>query len=245
MRRDERGGGPRISVVVPVYNEEENLPVLLREIRETLDPLGESYEVVFVDDGSRDRSLEVLKGLLPDNPMVRVVVFEKNAGQTAAMDAGLRAARGEILVTLDADLQNDPHDIPLLLAQIERFDVVVGYRALRQDSLVKRVTSKVGNGVRNWLTREQIRDTGCSLKAFRREAVLRLKLFKGMHRFLPTLCKMEGFTVTEVKVNHRPRVHGKTKYGVFDRLRATVPDVLAVRWMQSRVLGYRVKEELP
>jgi glycosyltransferase involved in cell wall biosynthesis len=177
--------------------------------------------------------------------MVRVVVFEKNAGQTAAMDAGLRAARGEILVTLDADLQNDPHDIPLLLAEIGRFDVVVGYRAIRQDSLVKRITSKVGNGVRNWLTRERIRDTGCSLKAFRREAVARLKLYKGMHRFLPTLCKMEGFTVTEVKVNHRPRVHGKTKYGVFDRLRATVPDVLAVRWMQSRVLGYRVKEELP
>jgi glycosyltransferase involved in cell wall biosynthesis len=245
MSRDERGGSTRISVVVPVYNEEENLPVLLREIRETLDPLGQSYEVVFVDDGSRDRSLEVLKGLLPENPMVRVVVFEKNAGQTAAMDAGLRAARGEILVTLDADLQNDPHDIPLLLAEIGRFDVVVGYRAIRQDSLVKRITSEVGNGVRNWLTRERIRDTGCSLKAFRREAVARLKLYKGMHRFLPTLCKMEGFTVTEVKVNHRPRVHGKTKYGVFDRLRATVPDVLAVRWMQSRVLGYRVKEELP
>jgi lipid-A-disaccharide synthase-like uncharacterized protein len=167
MSRDERGGSPRISVVVPVYNEEENLPVLLREIRETLDPLGQSYEVVFVDDGSRDRSLEVLKGLLPENPMVRVVVFEKNAGQTAAMDAGLRAARGEILVTLDADLQNDPHDIPLLLAEIGRFDVVVGYRAIRQDSLVKRITSKVGNGVRNWLTRERIRDTGCSLKAFR------------------------------------------------------------------------------
>ncbi|MGC8763696.1 MAG: glycosyltransferase family 2 protein [Acidobacteriota bacterium] len=245
MKGGEQGARPWVSVVVPVYNEEENLPVLLREIRETLDPLGRPYEVVFVDDGSRDRSLEVLKGLLPENPMVRVVVFEKNAGQTAAMDAGLRAARGEILVTLDADLQNDPHDIPLLLQEIGRFDVVVGYRAVRQDSLVKRITSKVGNGARNWLTKEQIRDTGCSLKAFRREAVARLKLFKGMHRFLPTLCKMEGFTVTEVKVNHRPRVHGKTKYGVFDRLRATVPDVLAVRWMQKRVLGYRVKEELP
>lgn len=245
MSRGEQDERPQVSVVIPVYNEEDNLPVLLREIRETLDPLGLSYEVVFVDDGSRDRSLEVLKGLLGENPMVRVLVFEKNAGQTAAMDAGLRAARGEILVTLDADLQNDPHDIPLLLAEIGRFDVVVGYRAIRQDSLVKRLTSKVGNGVRNWLTKEQIRDTGCSLKAFRREAVTRLKLYKGMHRFLPTLCKMEGFSVTEVKVHHRPRVHGKTKYGVFDRLRATVPDVLAVRWMQSRVLGYRVKEELP
>jgi glycosyltransferase involved in cell wall biosynthesis len=236
---------PRVSVVVPVYNEEENLPVLLREIRETLDPEGLSYEVVFVDDGSRDRSLEVLRGLLPANPMVRVVVFEKNAGQTAAMDAGLRSARGEILITLDADLQNDPHDIPLLLAQMDRFDVAVGYRAKRRDSLVKKVTSRIGNGVRNWATHEDIIDTGCSLKAFRREAVAPLKLLKGMHRFLPTLCRMEGFTVTQVKVNHRPRIHGETKYGVFDRLRATLPDLLAVRWMQTRVLRYRVREELP
>ncbi|MEW6757567.1 MAG: glycosyltransferase family 2 protein [Acidobacteriota bacterium] len=236
---------PRVSVVVPVFNEEENLPVLLREIRETLDPAGLSYEVVFVDDGSRDRSLEVLRGLLPANPMVRVVVFEKNAGQTAAMDAGLRSARGEILVTLDADLQNDPHDIPLLLNEMDRFDVAVGYRAKRRDSLVKKVTSRIGNGVRNWATHEDIIDTGCSLKAFRREAVAPLKLLKGMHRFLPTLCRMEGFTVTQVKVNHRPRIHGETKYGVFDRLRATLPDLLAVRWMQARVLRYRVREELP
>ncbi|MEW5765372.1 MAG: glycosyltransferase family 2 protein [Acidobacteriota bacterium] len=236
---------PRVSVVVPVYNEEENLPALLREIRETLDPEGFSYEVVFVDDGSRDRSLEVLRGLLPANPMVRVVVFEKNAGQTAAMDAGLRSARGEILVTLDADLQNDPHDIPLLLREMDRFDVAVGYRAKRRDSLVKKITSRIGNGVRNWATHEDIIDTGCSLKAFRREAVAPLKLLKGMHRFLPTLCRMEGFTVTQVKVNHRPRIHGETKYGVFDRLRATLPDLLAVRWMQKRVLRYRIREELP
>lgn len=236
---------PRVSVVVPVYNEEENLPALLREIRETLDPEGFSYEVVFVDDGSRDRSLEVLRGLLPANPMVRVVVFEKNAGQTAAMDAGLRSARGEILVTLDADLQNDPHDIPLLLREMDRFDVAVGYRAKRRDSLVKKITSRIGNGVRNWATHEDIIDTGCSLKAFRREAVAPLKLLKGMHRFLPTLCRMEGFTVTQVKVNHRPRIHGETKYGGFDRLRATLPDLLAVRWMQKRVLRYRIREELP
>jgi glycosyltransferase involved in cell wall biosynthesis len=236
---------PRVSVVVPVYNEEDNLPILLGEIRDTLDPEGLSYEVVFVDDGSRDRSLEVLRALLPANPMVRVVVFEKNAGQTAAMDAGLRAARGEVLVTLDADLQNDPCDIPLLLREIDRFDVAVGYRAKRRDSLVKKITSRIGNGVRNWATHEDIIDTGCSLKAFRREAVAPLKLLKGMHRFLPTLCRMEGFTVTQVKVNHRPRVHGQTKYGVFDRLRATLPDLFAVRWMQTRVLRYRVKEELP
>ena len=234
---------PAYSVVVPVYNEEENLPTLLREIRETLDPLAKPYEVLFVDDGSRDRSLEVLRGLIPANPMVRVLAFERNAGQTAALDAGFKAASGRVVITMDADLQNDPHDIPLLLRELERFDVAVGWRAKRQDSVVKKITSRVGNRARNWLTREEIADTGCSLKAFRREAVRSLKLYKGMHRFLPTLCKMEGFTVTQVKVNHRPRVHGATKYGVLDRLRATLPDVLAVRWMQSRVLRYRVREE--
>ena len=235
--------GPSYTVVVPVYNEEENLPTLLRELRETMDPLAKPYEVVFVDDGSRDRSLEVLRGLLPENPMVRILAFERNAGQTAALDAGFRAALGDVVITLDADLQNDPHDIPLLLRELGDFDVAVGWRARRQDSAVKKVTSRVGNRARNWLTREDIADTGCSLKAFKREAVRSLKLYKGMHRFLPTLCRMEGFTVTQVKVNHRPRVHGETKYGVFDRLRATLPDVLAVRWMQSRVLRYRVREE--
>jgi glycosyltransferase involved in cell wall biosynthesis len=234
----------KYSVIVPVYNEEENLPVLLSEIRETLDPLDEPYEILFIDDGSRDGSLSVLESLIPSNPMVRVIVFEKNAGQTAAMDAGFKGGRGAILITMDADLQNDPHDIPLLLAELERFDVAVGWRAKRQDSVVKKVTSRVGNAARNWLTHEEIRDTGCSLKAFKQEAVAGLKLHKGMHRFLPTLCRMEGFSVTQVKVNHRPRVHGKTKYGVFDRLRATVPDLLAVRWMQSRVLNYRIAREL-
>jgi dolichol-phosphate mannosyltransferase len=234
---------PSYTVVVPVYNEEENLPTLLREIRETLDPLQRSYEVLFVDDGSKDRSLEVLRGLLPENPMVRVLAFERNAGQTAALDAGFKAAQGTVVITMDADLQNDPHDIPLLLRELDRFDVAVGWRAKRRDSLVKKLTSRVGNRARNWLTRENIADTGCSLKAFKREAIRPLKLYKGMHRFLPTLCKMEGFTVTQVKVNHRPRVHGETKYGVLDRLRATLPDVLAVRWMQSRVLRYRVREE--
>lgn len=233
-----------VSVIVPVYNEEENLPILVREIRETLDPAGRLYEIVFVDDGSKDRSLEVARELVKENPMLRVLVFEKNAGQSAAMEAGLKAGRGRFLVTLDADLQNDPHDIPLLLAELDRFDVAVGWRASRQDSMNKKITSRLGNFLRNRITKESIHDTGCSLKAFRREAVAPLKLYRGMHRFLPTLVRMEGFTVTEVKVNHRHRVHGLTKYGFWDRLWATAPDVLAVRWMQSRVLRYRVREEI-
>jgi len=233
-----------ISVVVPVYNEEENVPILVREIRESLDPLGKPYEIVLVDDGSKDRSVEVMRGLVAGNPMVRVLVFEKNAGQSAAMEAGLKAGRGKCLVTLDADLQNDPHDIPLLLAELERFDCAVGWRATRKDTLSKRITSRLGNFLRNRVTHDGVHDTGCSLKAFRREAVERLKLFRGMHRFLPALVKMEGYTVTEVKVNHRHRVHGQTKYGFFDRLAATTPDVLAVRWMMSRVRAYKVREEI-
>ena len=235
---------PSFSLVVPVYNEEDNLPILLREMEAAMEPLGEPYEVVFVDDGSTDGSLKVLRELAAAHPAVRVLVFERNAGQSAALEAGFASARGRVVVTLDADLQNDPADIPLLLAQLDRFDVAVGWRHRRQDSLVKKVTSRVGNRARNWLTREDIADTGCSLKAFRREAALSIPFFRGMHRFMPTLCRMRGFTVTQVKVNHRHRVHGKTKYGVFDRLRATVPDVMAVRWMQRRVLRYRVREEI-
>ncbi len=233
-----------LSVVVPVYNERENLPLLLSEVRQALDPLGEPYEIICIDDGSTDGSLDVLKELGPVHPMLRILVFEKNAGQSAAFAAGFRAARGDRIVTLDADLQNDPADIPRLLSELDRFDAAVGWRVKRADSLLKRISSRVGNGVRNWATREVIADTGCSLKAFRREALAPLKLYRGLHRFLPTLIRMEGFSVTQVRVNHRPRTRGKTKYGVLDRLRATVPDLMAVRWMQSRLIRYSVKEEL-
>lgn len=234
---------PTFSVVVPVYNEEENLPTLVREIRAAMDPLGKPYEVVLVDDGSRDRSLEVMRGLLPENPVLRILSFERNAGQSAAFEAGFHAARGEVVITMDADLQNDPADIPLLLAALEGSDAVAGWRAVRQDSLSKRLTSKVGNWLRNRLTGEEIADTGCSLKAFRRESLVRVKMFRGMHRFLPTLVRMEGYRIAQVRVNHRPRVHGKTKYGFFDRLRETASDVMAVRWMQRRALRYRVADE--
>jgi glycosyltransferase involved in cell wall biosynthesis len=229
--------------VVPVYNEEENVPILLREISAAMDGLGETYEVVFVDDGSRDRSLDVMRGLIGENPVLRVLSFESNTGQSAALEAGFRAARGEVVITLDADLQNDPADIPLLVAALLGFDAAVGFRAVRQDSISKRLTSKAGNWLRNRLTGEDIADTGCSLKAFRKESLARIKMFRGMHRFLPTLVRMEGYRVTQVRVNHRPRVHGKTKYGFFDRLRETAGDVMAVRWMQRRALRYRVAGE--
>lgn len=232
------------SIVVPVFNEEGNLPTLLAEIVETIEPLGSTYEVVFVDDGSKDNSLEVMKTLLGENDAVKIVVFEKNAGQSAALKAGFEHAEGKVFITMDADLQNDPHDMPLLIHELERFDVAVGWRHKRKDTFVKRMTSKIGNACRNALTHESVADTGCSLKAFKREAALSIPFFNGMHRFMPTVCRMNGYSVTQVKVNHRPRIHGETKYGVFDRLRATLPDLFAVRWMQKRVTRYRVKEVL-
>jgi dolichol-phosphate mannosyltransferase len=238
--------GPiELSLVVPIYNERDNLPILLEEIGRAL--AGRRYEVVAVDDGSTDGSLEVLKALKLHHPELHIVTFAANAGQTAAFAAGFQAARGRVIVTLDADLQNDPADIPGLVAELERSGAtaVVGYRVNRQDSGWKRLQSRIANGVRNRLNRETIRDTGCSLKGFRSEAVRTLPLFHGMHRFLPTLVKMGGGSVHEVPVRHRPRRFGKTKYGMWNRgLRALV-DAVAVRWMQRRVLRYHVREDLP
>jgi glycosyltransferase involved in cell wall biosynthesis len=234
---------PELSLVIPAYNERENFAPLLTEIAGALN--GRSYEVVVVDDGSTDGSSDVLKTLQHDHPALRVVSFEANAGQTAAFAAGFRAARGAVIVTLDADLQNDPADIPRLLDAMDRSGAtaVAGYRVARRDTAWKRVQSVIANGVRNRLNGEAIRDTGCSLKAFRAEALRSLPLFSGMHRFLPTLIKMQGGTVTEVPVSHRPRRSGTTKYGMWNRVLRSFVDALAVRWMQRRVLRYRVREE--
>jgi len=236
---------------VPVFDERENLAPLLTEIAGTLRVGGgagrvQRYEVVAVDDGSTDGSLAALKALKPEHPELRIIVFAANAGQTAAFAAGFRAARGRIVVTLDADLQNDPADIPALVEALRSSGAaaVAGYRVNRRDTPWRRLQSRIANGVRNWLNGETIRDTGCSLKAFRIEAVRDLPLFDGMHRFLPTLVKMHGGTVTEVPVRHRPRRFGATKYGMRNRLFRALRDALAVRWMQRRALRYTVREEV-
>jgi len=235
---------PAVSLVIPVYNERDNLALLHREIAEVLKRTGRPYEVVFVDDGSTDGSGEVLRGLKAADPRVRVLTFARNAGQSAAMDAGFKSAAGDVVVTLDADLQNDPADIPRLLEALPGWDSVVGVRARRRDNLVRRVSSRVANFVRNRLSDETITDTGCSLKAFRREALQRLVLYDGMHRFLPTLIKMEGFRVREIPVGHRPRHKGESKYGIGNRLLPSFMDLLAVRWMKRRKLRYEVKDDV-
>jgi dolichol-phosphate mannosyltransferase len=235
-----------LSVVIPVYNEEENLPHLWPELRGVLEPLGLAFEVVFVDDGSRDRSAEVIRHFRESDPRLRLVRLKANAGETAATDAGFKAAGGRLVVTMDADLQNDPHDIPALLAQLDRWDAVSGWRVDRGDgdSLVRRISSRMANRTRNWISDESIQDSGCTFRAFRRECLRGLVLYRGFHRFIPTLLKMRGYRVIEVPVRNRPRRFGRSKYGVLNRVFVATADLLAVRWMKNRLLRYEVAEDL-
>jgi dolichol-phosphate mannosyltransferase len=228
---------PEVSVVVPLFNEEESVPILQSELRAALS--GFDHEIVFVDDGSVDRSVEQIETA----PNIRVIRFEKNIGQSAAIYAGLQAARGATAVLIDGDLQNDPADIPRLLAEIGRgADVVCGYRMKRKDTVLKRLTSRIANAVRSRFTKDGVRDTGCTLKAMRRECVSTLIPFKGMHRFIPALIKGAGYRLVEIPVNHRPRRFGRSKYGLGNRaLRATI-DMFGVRWLLARRLNYKIRE---
>lgn len=230
---------PKVSVVIPLYNEEENVANLQHELRSALQ--GVDHEIIFVDDGSKDRTLARIER----TPEVRVIEFEKNAGQSAAMYAGIYAARGEQIALLDGDLQNDPRDIRKLLAKLDEggVDLVCGYRARRRDNLAKRISSRVANFVRSRFTGDGVRDTGCSLKAMRTDCRRALVPFYGMHRFIPALVKGAGYRLVEVPVNHRPRVHGESKYKFGSRVFKATTDMFAVRWLVSRQLDYRIKGE--
>jgi len=238
---------PEISFVIPCYNEEGNLRALVAAIRETVEPLKLTCEIVITDDCSRDKSWEILKELAAGDRRIRALRFASNCGESAAMFAGMKAAGGKYIVTLDADLQNDPKDLPKFLEALKNFDCVCGSRVKARsdgDSFVKVASSRIANRVRNKLSDENISDAGCCYRAFKRECVDDLKYFKGMHRFLPTLFKIEGYTVTEVEVRHNPRVAGKSNYGVWNRLFASFYDLLAVRWMKKRMSKYRIAERL-
>jgi glycosyltransferase involved in cell wall biosynthesis len=237
---------PDLSVIIPVFNEEESLPRLWPELRDVLETLPLTFEVIFVDDGSRDGSAEIVRALREADRRVRLVRLKANAGETAATDAGFRASRGRWIVTMDADLQNDPRDIPRLLAHLDRWDAACGWRADRAagDSLLRRVSSRVANRVRNAVSDETIHDSGCTFRAFRRECLRGLVLYRGLHRFVPTLLRMQGFGVVEVPVTHRPRRFGRSKYGVVNRVFAATVDLLVVRWMKRRRLRYEVAEDL-
>jgi glycosyltransferase involved in cell wall biosynthesis len=226
-----------------MFNEAENVEPLFAQLRSALADWPGRVELLFVDDGSTDGTLEALKRAQANDPRVRVYRFRRNCGQTAAMAAGFRLAQGDAVVTLDGDLQNDPADIPKLLALLEEWDVVCGVRARRRDGPWKRFSSRIANGFRNWATGDSIVDTGCTLKAYRRTCLEHLELYRGMHRFLPTLLKMRGYRVTQVSVRHHPRRAGKTKYGTWGRLVKGLGDVWAVRWMQKNRLDFEPQLE--
>jgi len=228
-----------LSVVIPVYNEAENIDPLVDRLRTALAEWAGTIEILFVDDGSTDGTLECLKRARARDRRIRIAHFRRNLGQTAAMAAGFHLARGEAVVTMDGDLQNDPADVPRLARLLALWDVVCGVRLERHDSWWKRFSSRIANGFRNWATDDEIIDTGCSLKAYRRECVARLELYHGMHRFLPTLLKMRGYRVTQTPVLHHPRQAGRTKYGTWRRLKKGLADVWAVRWMKRNWINYR------
>ena len=227
---------PQVSVVIPVFNEEGNVSQLQMELESALKAI--PYEIVFVDDGSEDRTVERIRR----GARVQVVELAKNSGQSAAIYAGLANASGTILVLMDGDLQNDPKDIPRLVAEIDKgFDLICGYRVNRKDNWFKRVQSSIANKVRSRFTKDGIRDTGCTLKAMRQECREALIPFYGMHRFIPALIKGLGYRITEIPVNHRPRLSGLSKYNFGNRaLQATI-DMLGVRWLLGRQFRIRIK----
>jgi dolichol-phosphate mannosyltransferase len=236
-----------LSIVVPCYNEEGNLVSLISAIREAVQPLNLGYELIIVDDFSTDKSWEILQTLGAQDPRIKALRLAKNCGQSAALWAGIQAARGKFVATLDADLQNDPKDLPGFLELLKEYDCVCGSRIKSRaegDSLVRRLSSKIANGVRNKLTRENVSDSACCYRVFRRECADGLKFFKGMHRFLPTLFKIEGYRVAEIPVSHHMRFAGKSHYGIWNRVFESSWDLFAVRWMQKRMFRYRIGERV-
>ena len=239
---------PLLSICVPVYNEQDNIPLLHEAICKVIDANQVDAEIVFADDGSKDGSWAAIEALVQKDARVRGVKFAFNCGETAASDASMRAARGKYVMTMDADLQNDPADIPAFLkAMSTGVDCVCGTRVGNRgkgDNFIRVASSRIANWVRNKLSDEQISDAGCTYRCFKRECLGKIKLYRGLHRFIPTLLKMEGYTVTEIPVTNNPRVHGESKYGVWNRLFKSFRDLLAIRWMKTRILGYNVSKVL-
>jgi dolichol-phosphate mannosyltransferase len=235
-------GTIQISAVLPVYDERENLPTLTAEIERVLTSLRVPFEIILVDDGSVDGSAEWIREASLGSPRVIGVLFERRAGQSAALVAGMKIARGDWIVTMDADGQNDPADLPLLLDKLQEADVVSGVRAERQDRWTRRISSRIANGVRRRVLGDTLTDIGCSLKVYRKSVLEGLPAFAGVHRFLPALCQFRGARVVELPVRHRPRLHGRSKYGVGNRLVRGIRDLFGVLWLRARLLNYRIRE---
>jgi glycosyltransferase involved in cell wall biosynthesis len=236
---------PYLSLVTPAYNEQETIPALIERVGAALDRIGRPYEVIVVDDGSTDATPALLAEAIPARPWLRVIRMARNGGQSAAFEAGFAAARGEYVATIDADLQNDPEEIPRLLQMLEadpNVDMITGWRKDRQDSNFRRWQSRQANRIRNWISQETVIDSASSLKLYRSRCVKGMKLFNGAHRFLPTMVKMRGYTVLETPVKHSPRFAGTPKYGFRNRAFRAFIDLLGIRWMKSRYLRYDCSE---
>lgn len=236
---------PWISVVIPIKDEKDNLPPLTEQLLKVLATHERSrttpFEILYIDDGSTDGSSQLMDHLAAQYPQVRVLHFDRNYGKTAALDAGFKHAGGDLILTMDGDLQLDPADIPHLLPLAATYDLVCGWRQDRHDSILRKISSRVGNFIRRVVTGDRLHDTGCELKLFRRAVVEKIQLFEGLHRFMPALALMHGFTVTEVPVRHYPRIHGISKYGVGNRFFKVLYDLIGFRWMRARVLRYKIR----
>jgi glycosyltransferase involved in cell wall biosynthesis len=233
---------PYLSLVIPCYNEQENVPTLLVRVGASLAQVSRPFEVILVDDGSTDDTPRLLREGMATYPWLRVVRMARNGGQSAAFEAGFEAARGQVIATIDADLQNDPEEIPRLLPLLDNYDMVTGWRKDRQDTGFRRWQSRQANRIRNWITEETVSDSASSLKIYKAHAVKGLKLFRGAHRFFPTLVKMRGYTVREEPVKHSPRFAGTAKYGFRNRAFVGLMDLFGVRWMKKRYLRYDAAE---
>lgn len=238
---------PYLSVVIPCYNEEENVPTLLSRVNGALANFGKSFEVLIVDDASKDKTPQLLDEGMKTYPWLRVFRMAKNGGQSAAFEAGFAAAKGEVIATIDADLQNDPEEIPRLVPMLDehKVDMITGWRKDRQDTNFRRWQSRQANRIRNWVTQETVNDSASSLKVYRAHAIKGLNLFKGAHRYFPTLVKARGYTVYETPVKHSHRFAGTAKYGFGNRAFVGLVDIFGVRWMKSRWLRYQVSEVRP
>ncbi|MGH7178346.1 MAG: glycosyltransferase family 2 protein [Tepidisphaeraceae bacterium] len=233
---------PYLTLVVPAFNEQESLAALLERSESALSRTGRTFEVIIVDDGSTDATAPMLRDAMRTRPWLRVIRMRANAGQSAAFEAGFEAARGQVIATIDADLQNDPAEVPRLLPMLNGVDMIAGWRKDRQDTAFRRWQSRQANRIRNWVTGESVHDSACSLKLFKAHTVKGLKLFRGAHRYLPTLAKMRGFSVREEPVSHFSRAAGTAKYGFGNRAFVGIADLFGVRWMKKRYLRYQADE---
>lgn len=235
-----------LSVVVPIKNERDNIESLVKEIVEVLTPTAWEYEIIYVDDGSTDDSFSVIQRLKEKVPQLRGIQLDRNYGQSTAFLAGINLALGELIATLDGDLQSDPRDIPPMVEELvkKNLDLVAGYRPKRHDTWFRRLQSRIANSIRNKITGDEVKDSGCSVRLFRRQCFADIVKFKGMHRFMTTLFRMAGYEVEEYPVNHRPRKFGKPKYGMLNRVFKATTDLFAVRWLQKNYLRYKIKNEI-